>query len=45
MTPPTRVRLLLAALLLALAVLGCGNLSPDSGTLDGIQHTIQEATR
>ena len=43
MTHPTRARLLLAALLLALAMLGCGNLSPESRTLDGIQQTIQEA--
>jgi hypothetical protein len=45
MKPQLRARLLLAALLLALATLGCGNLSPESRTLDGIQHTIQEATQ
>ena len=45
MTHPARARLLLAALLLALAMLGCGTFSESSGTLDGIQQTIQKAAQ
>ncbi len=45
MTTPKRLRLFLAALLLALATLACGNMSENSRTLDGIQRTVQEASR
>lgn len=45
MNTPTRLRLLLAALLLALSTLACGNMSANSRTLDGIQRTVQEASR
>jgi len=43
MTHPTRARILLAALPLALATAAGGNLSPESRTLDGLQQTIQQA--